>query len=89
MVPDEAPLSSNNVQFVEKGRGQAQQLLCFQASCDELKGWFTYGTELKSLIDTLEKIMLTAPITPDKTVAQLDKDTYKEEVREKNIGEGH
>eukprot|EP00957_Ditylum_brightwellii_P196731 14989502-Ditylum_brightwellii.AAC.2 len=75
------------------GRGQAQQtLLRFQGSCEELKGWdaiaqyiiikFTYGTELKSSIDKLKKIMLARPSMPAETAAQLDIGIFKEEVRE-------
>eukprot|EP00957_Ditylum_brightwellii_P178317 13580957-Ditylum_brightwellii.AAC.1 len=110
-TPDKMASSSRKLQHAERGleRGQAQQTLCFQGSCEELKGWvfdstdsggadkfntvqeeivqyilikFTYGTELKSSIDKLKKITLAKPSTPAETAAQLDKDIYKEEVRE-------
>eukprot|EP00957_Ditylum_brightwellii_P161068 12262939-Ditylum_brightwellii.AAC.2 len=40
---------------------------------------FIYGTELKSFIDKLKKIILSKPSTPAELTAQLDKGAYKEE----------
>eukprot|EP00957_Ditylum_brightwellii_P171071 13023477-Ditylum_brightwellii.AAC.1 len=58
----------------------------FDAVCNKISHYisvkYTYSMEIKSAIDKLQAISLPKPTEPEDSASQLDKDIYKEEVRE-------